>query len=59
MDDTGEYSCVYDETTKSTVMLTVNKLSIDFEKPLSNQSLTEYDTLTLEYIVIKPNKKVK
>ena len=59
LDDTGEYSCVYDDTTKSTAMLTVNELPVDFEKPLSNQSLTEYDTLTLECIVTKPNKKVK
>jgi hypothetical protein len=59
LDDTGEYSCVYDETTNSKAMLTVNELPVDFEKPLSNQSLTEYDTLTLECIVTKPNKKVK
>lgn len=59
LDDTGEYSCVYDENTKSQAVLTVNELPIDFEKPLSNQSLTEYDTLTLECIVTKANKKVK
>jgi hypothetical protein len=59
LDDTGEYSCIYDETTKSKAILTVNELPIDFEKPLSNQSLTEYDTLTLECIVTKPNRQVK
>jgi hypothetical protein len=59
LDDTGEYSCVYDESTQSKATLTVNELPIDFEKPLSNQSLTEYDTLTLECIVTKPNRKVK
>jgi hypothetical protein len=59
LDDTGEYSCIYDETTKSKATLTVNELPIDFEKPLSNQSLTEYDTLTLECIVTKPNRQVK
>jgi hypothetical protein len=59
LDDTGDYSCVYDETTKSTAKLTVNELPVDFEKPLSNQSLTEYDTLTLECIVTKTNKQVK
>ena len=59
LDDTGEYSCVYDEATQSKATLTVNELPIDFEKPLSNQSLTEYDTLTLECIVTKPNRKVK
>jgi len=59
LDDTGEYSCVYDESTQSKAILTVNELPIDFEKPLSNQSLTEYDTLTLECIVTKPNRKVK
>ncbi|CAF0814387.1 unnamed protein product [Rotaria sordida] len=59
LDDTGEYSCIYTETINSKAMLTVNELPIDFEKPLSNQSLTEYDTLTLECIVTKPNKQVK
>ena len=59
LDDTGEYSCVYDEATNSKAMLTVNELPVDFEKPLANQSLTEYDTLTLECIVTKPNKQVK
>ena len=59
LDDTGEYSCVYDESTQSKATLTVNELPIDFEKPLSNQSLTEYDTLTLECIVTKPNRKVR
>ena len=59
LDDTGEYACVYDESTQSKAMLTVNELPIDFEKPLSNQSLTEYDTLTLECIVTKPNRKVR
>jgi hypothetical protein len=59
LDDTGEYSCVYDESTTSKATLTVNELPIDFEKPLSNQSLTEYDTLTLECIVTKANRKVK
>ncbi|CAF4626911.1 unnamed protein product, partial [Rotaria sp. Silwood2] len=59
LDDTGEYSCIYNEAINSKAMLTVNELPIDFEKPLSNQSLTEYDTLTLECIVTKPNKQVK
>ena len=59
LEDTGEYSCVYDETRTSKAMLTVNELPIDFEKPLSNQSLTEYDTLTLECTVTKPNKTVQ
>lgn len=59
LDDTGEYSCLYDDTRTSKAMLTVNELPIDFEKPLSNQSLTEYETLTLECTVTKPNKKVK
>lgn len=59
LDDTGEYSCVYDESTSSKAQLTINELPVDFEKPLSNQSLTEYDTLTLECIVTKPNKQVK
>jgi hypothetical protein len=59
LDDGGEFSCIYDETTNSKAMLTVNELPVDFEKPLSNQSLTEYDTLTLECIVTKANKQVK
>ncbi|UJR23285.1 hypothetical protein I4U23_026301 [Adineta vaga] len=59
LDDTAEYSCVYDEATSSKAKLTVGELPVDFEKPLSNQSLTEYDTLTLECIVTKPNKQVK
>ncbi|CAF3878648.1 unnamed protein product, partial [Adineta steineri] len=59
LDDAGEYSCIYDETTNSKAMLTVGELPVDFEKPLSNQSLTEYDTLTLECIVTKANKQVK
>lgn len=59
LDDDAEYSCVYDETRQSKCHLTVNELPIDFEQPLSNQSLTEYDTLTLECMVTKPNKQVK
>ena len=59
LDDTAEYSCVYDEATSSKAKLTVGELPVDFEKPLSNQSLTEYDTLTLECTVTKPNKQVK
>lgn len=59
LDDTAEYSCVFDQSTQSKATLTVNELPIDFEKPLSNQSLTEYDTLTLECTVTKANKKVK
>ena len=59
LDDIGEYSCIYNEVTNSKAMLTVNELPIEFEKPLSNQSLTEYDTLILECTVTKPNKQVK
>ena len=59
LDDSGEYSCVYDDATQSKCQLVVNELPVDFEKPLSNQSLTEYDTLTLECLVTKPNKQVK
>ena len=59
LDDTAEYACVYDQTTQSKAQLTVDELPVDFEKPLSNQSLTEYDTLTLECTVTKPNKKVQ
>lgn len=59
LDDTGEFSCIYNEAITSKATLTVNELPIDFEKPLSNQSLTEYDTLTLECVVTKPNRQVK
>lgn len=59
LDDGCEFSCVYNDTINSKATLTVNELPIDFEAPLSNQSLTEYDTLTLECTVTKPNKQVK
>ncbi|CAF5133502.1 unnamed protein product, partial [Rotaria sp. Silwood1] len=32
LDDTGEYSCIYDELIKSKDILTVNEVPIDFEK---------------------------
>ncbi|CAF3389468.1 unnamed protein product [Rotaria socialis] len=59
LDDTGEFSCIYNDGINSKATLTVNELPIDFEQPLSNQSLTEYDTLTLECTVTKPDKQVK
>jgi hypothetical protein len=59
LNDAGEYSCVYDDAVHSKGMLIVDELPVDFEQPLSNQSLTEYETLTLECTVTKPNKQVK